>query len=302
MLKLAYLTSGIAAAMLAASANAGTTTINFDNHKAPNFTGSFTIYDNSIPNVAASVNGSPFLAVPVDGARFGQAYYNSAKAITSISFDWGSPDSYNTLAFISPDHGNAFVNPIGYSGGVSGSNVTLVNGRATFNFLASDKVTKVAFASSERAFEIDNLSATAVPEPAAWALMIVGFGIVGVVCPPPLVGRYRLRSGTCTAGRDCSRPALPCQQSLGSRIRSYASPAALRFRGFAAVALTGGDFRPAGLAALAGAFFAAAFFTGFLPFAGIAARASISAAAASTVSAMPSSPLGTLALVDPSVR
>ena len=179
MKKFAYLAAGIAAAMVAVSANAGTTTINFDNNTAPNFTGSYTIYDQSITNVAASVNGTPFLAVPTDGQNFGQAYYNSAKAITSISFDWGSPDSYNTLAFISPDHGNAFVNPIGYTGAVSGSNVTLANGRATFNFLASDKVTKVAFASSERAFEIDNLSATSVPEPAAWALMLVGFGLVG---------------------------------------------------------------------------------------------------------------------------
>ena len=180
MVKFATVAAGFAAALLGASANAGTTTINFDDGTAPHFTGSYTIYTDGIPNVAASVNGSPFLAIPVDGDRFGQAYYNSDKAITSISFDWGSPDLYNTLAFISPDHGNAFVNPIGYSGAVSGSNVTLVNGRATFNFLASDKVTKVAFASSERAFEIDNVSATAVPEPGVWALLLVGFGMVGM--------------------------------------------------------------------------------------------------------------------------
>ncbi|QYE33252.1 PEPxxWA-CTERM sorting domain-containing protein (plasmid) [Polymorphobacter sp. PAMC 29334] len=174
-----YAVAAVAAVAIANVASAGTTTIDFNNHTAPHFTGSYTIYDSSITNVAAAVNDTPFLAVPVDGARFGQAYYNSDKAITSISFDWGSPDSYNTMAFISPDHGNAFVNPMGYNSQVTGSNVTLVNGRATFNFLASDKVTKVAFASSERAFEIDNLSATAVPEPAAWTLMIVGFGMVG---------------------------------------------------------------------------------------------------------------------------
>ena len=171
--------AAIAALVTAGVANAGTTTIDFNNNTAPNFTGSYTIYDAGIPGVAASVNGTPFLAVPVNGATFGQAYYNSNKAITSISFDWGTPDSYNSLAFISPDHGNAFVNPVGYNSQVTGSNVVLVNGRATFNFLASDKVTKVAFASSERAFEIDNVSATAVPEPAAWALMLAGFGMVG---------------------------------------------------------------------------------------------------------------------------
>ena len=180
MVKIALLTVGFAAALLAGSANAGTTTVNFNDGTAPYFTGSYTIYDETIPNVAVTVDGTPFLAVPADGQRFGQAYYNSDKALTSISFDWGSPDSYNTLAFISPDRGNAFVNPIGYSSQVTGSNVTLVNGRATFNFLPTDGVTKVAFASSERAFEIDNVSATAVPEPAAWALLLVGFGMVGV--------------------------------------------------------------------------------------------------------------------------
>ena len=197
MIKIASLAASLAAVLLAGAANAGTTTVNFNDGTAPHFTGSFTVYDQSIPNVAASVNGTPFLAVPVDGQRFGQAYYNSDKALTSISFDWGTPDSYNTLAFISPGKGNAFINPIGYTSQVTGSNVTLVNGRATFNFLPTDGVTKVAFASSERAFEIDNVSATAVPEPAAWALLLVGFGMVGVSAR---------RRSKAVARRCCGRP------------------------------------------------------------------------------------------------
>lgn len=176
MIKTSYVAALIAAAALGGAANASTTNINFDDGTAPGFTGSYTIFTNSVPNVAASVNGSPFLAVPADGASSGTATFTSAKALTSFSFDWGSPDSYNSLTFSGT--GGA-VNPVGYTGPVTGSNVVLNGGRATFTFAPGAGVTQVNFGSSQRAFEIDNVSA-AVPEPAAWALMIVGFAMVGV--------------------------------------------------------------------------------------------------------------------------
>lgn len=52
------------------------------------------------------------------------------------------------------------------------------SGRVTYDFGTSDFLTSITFASTQRAFEIDSL-ASAAPEPAAWALMILGFGIVG---------------------------------------------------------------------------------------------------------------------------
>jgi hypothetical protein len=41
-------------------------------------------------------------------------------------------------------------------------------------------VTQVVFSSSGNSFELDNIAvASAVPEPATWAMMIVGFGVAG---------------------------------------------------------------------------------------------------------------------------
>ena len=41
-------------------------------------------------------------------------------------------------------------------------------------------VTSVVFASSQNSFEFDNIATvSAVPEPATWAMMIMGFGLAG---------------------------------------------------------------------------------------------------------------------------
>lgn len=170
MLKFARLAAVAAVALAAGAANAATTVIDFNNGTAENFSGSYTIYNTGIVNVAAAVNDTPFLAVPQDGQRVGTATYTSANRITGFSFDWGTPDSYNTLTFLNGTGGT--VNPTVTGGG-------LAAGRYTYTFADSDNVRSVNFGTTERAFEIDNLSVTAVPEPASWALMLVGFAMVG---------------------------------------------------------------------------------------------------------------------------
>lgn len=152
----------------AASANAGTTIIDFNNGTAPGFTGEFGLFATDVQNVAKGPNATPFLAVPSASASTGTAVYTSGRYITSFSFDWGTPDSYNALSFT----------------GLAGTSVpitgaSLAPGHYTYNFLASQQIKSVNFTSSNRAFEIDNVSVTAVPEPASWALMIGGFVMVG---------------------------------------------------------------------------------------------------------------------------
>jgi hypothetical protein len=91
---------------------------------------------------------------------------------------WGSVDTYNTLTF--------------YSGGVMGTQVASFSGGSVeltlaanedhFNFDSSDyveitglgKFDTVVFTSSSNAFELDNISVGAVPEPSTWAMMILG--------------------------------------------------------------------------------------------------------------------------------
>lgn len=104
--------------------------------------------------------------------------------IGQISLIWGSVDTYNTLEFLD-SVGNVLAqftgsNIIGSNFGnqvLPGSNPIVyfsVDGSDSFN-LAGLRLT-----STSEAFEIDNIALqAAVPEPATWALMLLGFGFVG---------------------------------------------------------------------------------------------------------------------------
>ena len=159
-----------AAVFASAAASAAVTVINFDNGTAPGFSGDFTVFPRAgSSGNAATVNGTPFLAVPSENSASGTATYTAAGAITSFSFDWGTPDSYNTLTF-RDGNGNAIAS---YTG--SGPSFT-----GTYTFASGTNIRTVDFSSTSKAFEIDNVSVTAaVPEPATWALMLAGFGFVG---------------------------------------------------------------------------------------------------------------------------
>jgi hypothetical protein len=103
--------------------------------------------------------------------------------INSLSFDLGSLDFYNTLSFYS---GNTLLKAFlgsdltALPDGDQDSNLT--NRRYYFTFGGADSVNRVVFASTSPAFEFDNIAAalvSAVPEPATWTMMILGFGFVG---------------------------------------------------------------------------------------------------------------------------
>jgi hypothetical protein len=103
----------------------------------------------------------------------------------TFSIYLGSIDSYNTISFydgstlIKSYDGNGLTNP---NGNATGSQIdAITNGRFLFTFDGGTEVNKVVFDSTFPAFEFDNIAATisAVPEPATWAMMIMGFGFVG---------------------------------------------------------------------------------------------------------------------------
>ena len=105
--------------------------------------------------------------------------------LTEFSFYLGSPDAYNSVAFFGADgqigdtlSGNAiWACP---SCGQSGDQT--FGARAIYNF-GGAQVTSITFTSSGNSFEFDNLAGTiaGVPEPASWALMIMGFGAAGAM-------------------------------------------------------------------------------------------------------------------------
>jgi len=100
--------------------------------------------------------------------------------VRALSLYWGSIDDFNTISFYA---GSTFLGS--YTGNqipaapANGSQTTPSNNRrVTFAFDGAS-VTRVDFSSSRNAFELDTLSATAVPEPATWAMLVAGMGLVG---------------------------------------------------------------------------------------------------------------------------
>lgn len=101
-----------------------------------------------------------------------------------FSFVIGSLDTFNQLVLRYSD-GTA----VTYTGGAIVNDPSLdnpgnrtiaeTNGVVTYTVTSGPSITGATFLSAGgNAFEFDNLSA-AVPEPAAWGMMILGFGLIG---------------------------------------------------------------------------------------------------------------------------
>ena len=200
-----FCAAGAAAAMLLTSgAQAVTTT---SQNGAPDVGPSgdqLLVTFDSAPALGSTVTGfmtaigsSTFAAAPaLDTTRYGYvstmgssvATFTSGFDLNRVSFYWGSIDSYN------------FVDILG-AGGItlltmSGSEIPPANGdqtlpgtnrRVFYSVQGSEVITGIRFRTTGIAFEIDDIAGNAagnplpvVPEPATWAMMIAGFGLVGL--------------------------------------------------------------------------------------------------------------------------
>jgi hypothetical protein len=123
----------------------------------------------------------------VQGSEFETLSFRPSQ---EISVYVGSLDSYNTITF--GGAGGSFTGgqlatmTTGQDSGNQTSGAS--NGRFIFDFSAP--VTSVTFTSGANAFEVASVAGV-VPEPAAWALMLVGFGGLGMA----------LRGGRSVSGR-----------------------------------------------------------------------------------------------------
>ncbi|MFZ5720567.1 MAG: PEPxxWA-CTERM sorting domain-containing protein [Pseudomonadota bacterium] len=126
-------------------------------------------YSGTLPN-----DPTHYLTVP-GGAN---AVLTSVKGLRNFSLFMGSPDTYNSVRFI----GNGFDQTL--SGGQLSAGDTSQawswGARVNFNF-GDTPITQIILSSSRNSFEVDNFAAGAVPEPATWAMMIMGFGSMGAV-------------------------------------------------------------------------------------------------------------------------
>lgn len=155
----------------------------FDAVANPNFSYFGNALPFSVPGLAAAPAG--------DATRYGFAspgfdatFLINVGSLSSLSFYLGSLDTYNTISF----YDGATLR-----GSFTGSQLTIpnpangnqsagdTNRRYFFTFGAADNVNRVVFNSTTPAFEFDNIAAaiSSVPEPSTWAMMILGFGLVG---------------------------------------------------------------------------------------------------------------------------
>ncbi len=109
--------------------------------------------------------------------------------LSSVSFYWGSIDSYNSVDVLGA--GGVTLLSLGgsaFSPANGDQSAAITNQRIFFTADAGEVITGLRFNATGVAFEIDDVagafagggSGSTVPEPASWALMIAGFGLVGV--------------------------------------------------------------------------------------------------------------------------
>jgi hypothetical protein len=184
--------AALSAALVATSAPAAmivTTTPGTNPYAGPGFTPSFfidfespiarwdrNIFTDSVGSLRAQPFGSTggYASVGPDDGSPGTLDLTGLGDIQKISFIWGSVDSYNTLEVLGAGGsvlytlvGNDIFDP--------------ANGNQTdpnTNPVVTLTVTGLRFSSTQNAFEFDNV-AIGVPEPATWAMMIGGFGMIG---------------------------------------------------------------------------------------------------------------------------
>jgi hypothetical protein len=151
----------------------------------PSFTGGAVVSGTSLSHAQPFGSTGSYYSVGIDDGMTGVIDLSTFGDITSLSLLWGSIDTYNTLQFLDSANnilasfgGSAIHNPA--DGNQSDPNT---NRLVTFLLTDSDVTgfSKLRLISTSNAFEIDNLTINpVVPEPASWALMILGFYGVGL--------------------------------------------------------------------------------------------------------------------------
>lgn len=140
------------------------------------------VLSGSVPYVATIPYGTSGNFLAAGPANNGSATLTFTTPVDYLSFLWGSPDSYNLLTIKSgtSDVQTFTASMLGIPI-LSGDN-TNFSQYVQFAGLSGSQITSVTFGNdpSINAFETSNFSVgSAVPEPATWAMMLIGFGGIG---------------------------------------------------------------------------------------------------------------------------
>lgn len=120
---------------------------------------------------------TPYLDVQAGGTALITFSDLTSSPVTGFEFDWGSVDTFNTLTIHVNGGPDVVVVPPAPGNGSWTSGVT--NGIFKVQGDAGETFSGITLQTSQNSFEIDDLAVHGVPEPASWAMMIVGFGAIG---------------------------------------------------------------------------------------------------------------------------
>jgi hypothetical protein len=197
------LLAGIAVAGFATAANAAVQTSFTPGGSSPS--AGFTVIDtfDTLAGVTVIGNASKVIvqtgsngsgAQPSNSAPSGTKYLSVLGGgvaeisfgpnIVGFQFDWGSIDSYNRLTITSSVGTHVIVpGTVSFPNAANGNQFQPgTNGLFNVVGTAGETFSKIRLESiNTNSFEIDNLAVKAgvVPEPATWAMLIAGFGLVG---------------------------------------------------------------------------------------------------------------------------
>jgi hypothetical protein len=139
----------------------------------------------STSGLAAQPLGSTgnFWTIGASDGMAGTLDLSGYAAIGAISFIWGSVDNWNWLDVL--DRNGSVLktfNGVDVAMAPNGSwTAQAMNPLATIAITGTDRsnIGALRLRSGTNAFEVDNFAIAAVPEPASWALLLIGFGALG---------------------------------------------------------------------------------------------------------------------------
>ena len=162
-------------------------TVLFDfNSVTPELSGQFSLVTGTVGGAATpALDTTQYVAVPTLGLPSGTASLDLTglpRQLKSFSFYWGSIDTYNSIALVGPG-GVVFQTIAGGmlppANGDQGAAAT--NRRVFVSLGAGETLNSINFNSSNIAFEFDDFAGSYVPEPQSWAMLVLGFGMIGAV-------------------------------------------------------------------------------------------------------------------------
>jgi hypothetical protein len=184
-------------ALAAGSADAGVTFLSYgtalpgNEGLVTNFSNGFTV----APGFSFSGNGQLLTGTSGDGAApaFGPSSVDPGQylsilggesetlttpLLSEVSLYIGSLDNYNSITFSGPGGSTTYTgSQLGLVSGAANGNQTAANTNGRFVFSFSAPIDSITVSSGSNSFEIADIAG--VPEPAAWAMMLLGFAGLG---------------------------------------------------------------------------------------------------------------------------